>query len=189
MLRGERCLTTKCPLERREGRPGMHGPRRGKVSDYGRRLREKQKVKQYYGVFDRQFMRYFARAQKGTGNTGATLLGLLERRLDNVVWKLGLAPSHSAARQWIVHGHFHVNGRKVNVPSYSCRVGDRIAVKDSDRSRKLLRTYLEEAGEPRPQNWLRVDVPKLEGQVVALPTREDVQVPVEENLIVELCSR
>ncbi len=191
MLRGSRCETAKCAMERQtqSAPPGMHNWRRGRSSEYGLRLREKQKVKRYYGVLERQFMRYFAMAEKGKGNTGATLLNLLERRLDNVVHKLGLAPSRAAAREWIVQGHFHLNGRRVSVPSYACRVGDVITVKDSERSRKLVRSVLEELGEPHVQNWLKLDIPKLEGQVVAMPTRDDVQIPVEENLIVELCSR
>jgi small subunit ribosomal protein S4 len=191
MLRGSRCETAKCSMERQtqSSPPGAHNWRRGRSSEYGLRLREKQKVKRYYGVLERQFMRYFGMAVKGTGNTGATLLHLLERRLDNVVHKLGLAPSRAAAREWIVQGHFHVNGRRVSVPSYSCRVGDVVTVKDTERSKKLVRTVLEELGEPHVQNWLKLEIPKLEGQVVAMPTREDVQVPVEENLIVELCSR
>jgi small subunit ribosomal protein S4 len=191
MLRGSRCETAKCAMERqtRSAPPGVHNWRKGRTSEYGLRLREKQKVKRYYGVFERQFMRYFAMAVKGKGNTGATLLSLLERRLDNVIWKMGFAPSHAAAREWIVQGNFRVNGRRVSIPSYSCRVGDAISVKDTDRARKLIRTHLEELGEPHVQNWLKVEVPKLEGQVITVPTREDVQIPVEENLIVELCSR
>jgi len=191
MLRGSRCETAKCAMERQtqSAPPGMHNWRRGRSSEYGLRLREKQKVKRYYGVLERQFMRYFAMAVKGTGNTGATLLHLLERRLDNVVHKLGLAPSRAAAREWIVQGHFHVNGRRVSVPSYSCRAGDVVTVKDCERSKKLVRTVLEELGEPHVQNWLKLEIPKLEGQVVSMPTRDDVQIPVEENLIVELCSR
>jgi small subunit ribosomal protein S4 len=173
----------------RSGPPGAHSWRKGRTSEYGLRLREKQKVKRYYGVFERQFMRYFAAAVKGTGNTGSTLLGLLERRLDNVLCKMGLAPSRAAAREWVAQGHFHVNGRRVTTPSYACRVGDLIAVKDHERSKKLVRTWLEELGEPHVQNWLKVEIPKLEGQMIAMPTREDVQIPVEENLIVELCSR
>ena len=191
MLRGSRCETAKCAMERqtKSGPPGVHSWRKGRGSEYGHRLREKQKVKRYYGVFERQFMRYYAMAEKGKGNTGATLLTMLESRLDNVVHKLGLGPSRASSREWIVEGHFHVNGRRVNIPSYSCRVGDVITVKDCDKSRKLIRTMLEELGEPHVQNWLKLDLTKLEGQVVAMPTREDIQIPVEENLIVELCSR
>jgi small subunit ribosomal protein S4 len=191
MLRGSRCETAKCAMERQDssGPPGVHNWRKGRPSEYGLRLREKQKVKRYYGVWERQFTRYFQMAERGKGNTGATLLSMLERRLDNVVHKLGLAPSRAASREWIAQGHFNVNGRKVTVPSYCCRAGDQITVKDCDRTRKLVRGVLEELGEPHLQNWLKLDLAKLEGQVAALPTREDVQIPVEENLIVELCSR
>ena len=191
MLKGARCETAKCPMERqwRSFPPGMHNWRRGRGSEYGQRLREKQKVKRYYGIFEKQFMRYFHEAERGTGNTGTTLLTILERRLDNVLYKLGFAPSRASARQTVSHGHVHVNGRRVNIPSYLVRVGDKIAIKDSERSKKLVRSRLEELGEPHVQNWLRLDMVKLEADVVAIPTREDVMIPVEENLIVELCSQ
>ena len=191
MLKGARCETAKCPIERqwRNFPPGMHNWRRGRGSEYGQRLREKQKVKRYYGIFEKQFMRYFHEAERGTGNTGTTLLTILERRLDNVLYKLGFAPSRASARQTVSHGHVHVNGRRVNIPSYLVRVGDKIAIKDSERSKKLVRSRLEELGEPHVQNWLRLDMVKLEADVVAIPTREDVMIPVEENLIVELCSQ
>jgi small subunit ribosomal protein S4 len=191
MLKGARCETAKCPMERqwRNSPPGAHSWRRGRGSEYRLRLREKQKVKRYYGVFEKQFMRYFHLAERQKGNTGAGLLSLLERRLDNVICKLGLAPSRPAARQIISHGHVHVNGRRVGVASYLVRVGDRIAVKDSDRSKKLVRDWLEELGEPHVQNWLKIDLTKLEAEVVAVPTRDDVMIPVEEQLIVELCGQ
>jgi len=191
MLKGARCETAKCPMERqwRSNPPGMHSWRRGRGSEYRLRLREKQKVKRYYGVFEKQFLRYFAEAERQKGNTGAALLSLLERRLDNVFCKLGLAPSRAAARQAITHGHVHVNGRRVGISSYLVRVGDKIAVKDSDRTRKLVRAWLEEMGEPHVQNWLRLDLAKLEAEVVAMPTRDDVMIPVEEQLIIELCGQ
>jgi len=191
MLKGARCETAKCPMERqwRSFPPGMHNWRRGRGSEYGQRLREKQKVKRYYGIFEKQFMRYFHEAERGTGNTGTTLLTILERRLDNVLYKLGFAPSRASARQTVSHGHVHVNGRRVNIPSYLVRVGDKVGIKDSERSKKLVRSRLEELGEPHVQNWLRLDMVKLEADVVAIPTREDVMIPVEENLIVELCSQ
>jgi small subunit ribosomal protein S4 len=175
----------------RQGRnfpPGMHNWKRGRGSEYSLRLREKQKVKRYYGLYEKQFMKYFHEAERGKGNTGVTLLTLLERRLDNVIYKLGFAPSRAAARQTVSHGHVHVNGRCVNISSYMLKVGDKIAVKDADRSKKLIRARLEELGEPHVQNWLRLDMTKLEADVVAYPTREDVTIPVEEQLIVELCS-
>ena len=191
MLKGGRCETAKCPMERqwRNSPPGMHSWRRGRGSEYRLRLREKQKVKRYYGVFERQFRKYFQMAERQRGNTGAALLSLLERRLDNVVYKLGLAQSRAAARQAVSHGHIHVNGRRVNIASYLVRVGDRLTVKDADRSRKLFRLRLEELGEPHVQNWLKLDPAKLEAEVVAVPTRDDVMIPVEEQLIVEFCSQ
>ena len=191
MLKGARCETAKCPMERqwRNFPPGMHNWRKGRQSEYAVRLREKQKVKRYYGVFEKQFMKYFRQAERTKGNTGSALLSLLERRLDNVVYKLGWAPSRPAARLTITHGHLHVNGRRVNIPSYLVRTGDRITVKEAERSKKLVRSRLEELGDPHVQNWLRLDMVKLEADVVAVPTREDVTIPVEENLIVEMCSR
>jgi small subunit ribosomal protein S4 len=190
-IKGTRCETAKCPIERqwRNFPPGMHSWRRGRGSEYRLRLREKQKVKRYYGVFEKQFMRYFHRADRQKGNTGAALLSLLERRLDNVFHKLGLAPSRASARLTIAHGHVHVNGRRVTVPSYLVRVGDKITIKDCERSKKLIRTWLEELGEPHLQNWLKLDLIKLEAEIVAVPTREDVMIPVEEQLIVELCGQ
>ncbi|HUS92139.1 MAG TPA: 30S ribosomal protein S4 [Phycisphaerae bacterium] len=191
MLKGTRCETAKCPMERqwRSSPPGMHSWRRGRGSEYRLRLREKQKVKRYYGVFEKQFMRYFRRAERQKGSTGAALLSILERRLDNVFHKLGLAPSRAGARQAICHGHVYVNGRRMNAPSYLVRVGDRIGIKESDRSKKLVRAWLEELGEPHVQNWLKIDLTRLEAEIVAVPSRDDVMIPVEEQLIVELCGQ
>ncbi len=191
MLKGTRCETAKCPMERqwRNAPPGMHSWRRGRGSEYRLRLREKQKVKRYYGVFEKQFMRYFRKAERQKGNTGSALLSILERRLDNVFCKLGLAPSRASARQTIGHGHVYVNGRRVTTPGYLVSVGDRVTLKDSEKSRKLVRGWLEELGEPSPQNWLKLDLTKLEAEILAVPTREDVQIPVEEQLIVELCGQ
>jgi small subunit ribosomal protein S4 len=188
MLKGARALSGKS--ERRIGTPpGMHSWRRGRISDYGVRLREKQKVKRYYGLREKQFMNLFAKAERIKGNTGSVLLSLLERRLDNVVYKLGMAPSRPAARQTVAHGHIYVNGRRVNVASYEVKVGDELTIKPSERSKALIRARLEELGEPRLQNWLTLDMSQLVGRIVALPTRDDVTIPVEENLIVEFCSR
>ncbi len=191
MLKGLRSQTAKHPLERqgRDNPPGQHGWRRGRTSEYGVRLREKQKVKRYYGVYDKQFMRYYRMAEKGKGNTGVTLLVLLERRLDNTVHKLGFAPSRSAARQLVGHGHVYVNGRKLDRPGYLVDVGDTITIKNNERSQGLVRRNIEELGEPVLQNWLTMDLSKLEGRVVGMPTRDDVMIPVEENLIVEFCSQ
>jgi len=191
MLKGARCETAKCPIQRqwRNFPPGQHNWRRGRGSEYRLRLREKQKVKRYYGLYEKQFMKYFRQAERQKGNTGAALLGLLERRLDNVVHKLGFAPSRASARQLVSHGHIYVNGRPVSVGSYLVRVGDKIAVKPADRSQKRVRTCLEELGEPHLQNWLKLDMVKLDAEVIAVPTRDDVTIPVEEQLIVELCSQ
>jgi small subunit ribosomal protein S4 len=191
MLKGVRCETAKCPVEKKQRNlaPGMHGWRRGRASEYAVRLREKQKVKRYYGVLDRQFMRYFHKAERTKGNTGEILLQLLERRLDNVVYKLNFAPSRKAARQLITHGHIHVNGRKVDVPDYTTKVGDKMAVKGSDKSKKRVKQQLESNPHFTAQSWLQLDRDRPQAAMVALPTREDVQIPVEEQLIVEFCSR
>jgi len=191
MLKGIRCETAKCPVEKRQRNlaPGMHGWRRGRGSEYAVRLREKQKVKRYYGVFERQFMHCFHEASRTKGNTGLTLLQLLERRLDNVVYKLNFAPSRKTARQLISHGHIYVNGRKVDVGDYTTKIGDKITVKASDRSAKKIRGQLETNPNFTIQSWLQLAREKLEATVVALPTRADVQIPVEEQLIIEFCSR
>jgi small subunit ribosomal protein S4 len=191
MLKGVRCETAKCPVEKKQRSlaPGMHGWRRGRASDYAVRLREKQKVKRYYGLLERQFMRYFHKAERVKGNTGEILLQLLERRLDNVVYKLNFAPSRKAARQLISHGHVYVNGRRVNVPDYTAKVGDRLAVKASDKSVRRIKQQLESNPNFTAQSWLQLNRDKPEATIVALPTRDDVQIPVEEQLVVEFCSR
>ncbi len=191
MLKGFRCETAKCPIEKktRNLSPGMHGWRHGRQSEYGVRLREKQKIKRYYGLLDRQFMRYFHEAERVKGHTGETLLQLLERRLDNVVYKLNFAPSRKAARQLISHGHIHVNGRKVDVSDYTVQVGDKISVKVSDRSAKRVKQQLETNPNFAAQGWLQLDQEKAQATVVAFPSRDDVQIPVEEQLVVEICSR
>ena len=191
MLKGPRCETAKCPMEKqwRSSAPGMHSWRRGKSSGYSIRLREKQKVKRYYGLLETQFRICFRQAERSKANTGSALLTLLERRLDNVVCKAGLAPSRRSGRSMINDGHVYVNERRVDRPSFRVRQGDRIAVKPSDRSRKLAKMHLELTEYRPPQPWLQVDAEKLEVTVAALPTRDDVQIPVEEQLIVEMCSR
>lgn len=191
MLKGPRCETAKCAIERRQRSlaPGQHGWRRGRNSEYAVRLREKQKVKRYYGLMERQFKKFFQMASKGTGNTGTNLLELLERRLDNVIFKLNFAPSRKAARQLIAHGHIYLNGRKVDVPDILVKVGDKITLKNSDHSRKLVKAQLEANPNFQVQNWLQLDASKPMATVVALPTRDDVQLPVEEQLVVEFCSR
>jgi len=190
MLKGNRCETAKCAMEKqwRSHPPGMHGAASRKSSPFGVRLREKQKVKRYYGVLERQFRCYYAEAQRSTGNTGEALLSLLERRLDNVLCKAGFAASRKGARESIVHGHFTLNGRRVDRPSIMISIGDRIGVKGKERTEKMVRAVMETRN-ITVQPWLNVDPQKLEITVAALPSREDVQIPVEENLIVEFCSR
>ena len=191
MLKGSRCETAKCAVERRERHmaPGMHGWRRGRHSDYGVRLREKQKVKRYYGLGEKQFMRYFDRAERVKGNTGVVLLGLLERRLDNVAYKLNFASSRKDARQLIAHGHVYLNGRKVDIPDYTIKIGDKITLKDSKKSRGRVKTQLESNTNFATQGWLQLNPAKAEATVVALPSRDDVQLVVEEQLVVEFCSK
>ena len=191
MLKGARCESAKCPMEKqwRSNPPGMHAWRRGKGSGYGLRLREKQKVKRFYGLFEKQFMIYFRQAERSKDNTGSALLQLLERRLDNVVWKSGLSPSRKAGRVMIGHGHIYVNGRRVDRPGYLVSQGDKVTVKSSDRSRKLAKTHLELSAGRTPQAWLQFDADRLEVTVATMPSRDDVQIPVEEQLIVEMCSR
>lgn len=191
MLKGTRCETAKCAVERRERSmaPGMHGWRRARSSDYGVRLREKQKVKRYYGLFEKQFMSYFREAERRKGNTGQTLLELLERRLDNVIYKLNFASSRKAARQLIAHGHIYLNGRRVDVADIMVKIGDTISLKNADRSRKIVKSHLEENPNYQVQGWLQLDASKPMATIVGLPSREDVQLVVEEQLVVEFCSR
>ena len=191
MLKGGRCETAKCPVEKKQKNlaPGMHGWRRGRPSEYGVRLHEKQKVKRYYGIWERQFIRYFHEAERMKGNTGQMLLQLLERRLDNVVYKLNFAPSRKAARQLVTHGHILVNAHKVDLPDFSLDVGDKITVKSSEKSVKEIKQQLSLNPDFTTQGWLQLDRDKPEATIVAVPTRDDVQIPVEEQLVVEFCSR
>lgn len=191
MLKGTRCETAKCAVERREKSmaPGMHGWRRGRHSDYGVRLREKQKLKRYYGLMEKQFMSVFREATRRKGNTGRTLLELLERRLDNVIFKLNFAPSRKAARQLIAHGHIYLNGRRVDIPDRFVNIGDKITLKDSEHSRKIVKAQLEANPNFQVQGWLQLDASKPAATVVSLPAREDVQLAVEEQLVVEFCSK
>ena len=191
MLKGIRCETAKCPVEKKQRNlaPGMHGWRRGRASEYAVRLREKQKVKRYYGLLDRQFMRYFHKAERMKGNTGETLLQLLERRLDNVVYKLNFVPSRKAARQLIAHGHICLNGRKVNISDYTTKIGDKVTIKGTEKSVKKVKQQLESNPSFATQSWLQLDREKPEATIVAFPSRDDVQIPVEEQRVVEFCSR
>ena len=189
-LKGTRCDTPKCAIERREGVPGMHQFRKGKASEYAIRLREKQKVKRYYGIFERQFRKYFDMAGRKSGNTGDALMSLIERRLDNVVTRLGFAVSRAAARQLIGHGHVTVNDRKVDISSFLVRPGDKVAVKNRDQSKKLAGHALELDGMPPVPDWLdRVSNDPPEGRVSRLPATQDISLPVNPQLIVELLSR
>jgi small subunit ribosomal protein S4 len=191
MLKGNRCETAKCPVEKKQRNlaPGMHGWHRGRASEYAVRLREKQKIKRYYGLLDRQFMRTFHEAERTKGNTGTTLLQLLERRLDNVVYKLNFVSSRKAARQLIAHGHIYVNGRKVDISDYTVKIGDKITVKGAEKSLKKVKEQLEANPNFSTQGWLQLARERAEATIVAMPTRDDVQIPVVEQLVVELCSR
>ncbi|NUQ37256.1 MAG: 30S ribosomal protein S4 [Caldilineales bacterium] len=192
-LKGDRCYSPKCAIEKRNAPPGMHGanPRaRRKVSDYGRQLREKQKVRRVYGVYERQFRRYFRQALRTKGLTGATLLQLLERRLDNVVFRLGFAESRAQARQLVTHGHFLVNGQKVDVASYAVRAGDVISVSGNSRDLAYFKDLAASKGGQTPPRWLSTDLAALSGRVTALPERGDIaDLPINEQLIVEFYSR
>lgn len=191
MLKGIRCETGKCPVEKRQRSlaPGMHGWRRSRNSDYGVRLREKQKVKRYYGLGEKQFVRYFERVERTKGNTGELLLALLERRLDNVIYKLNFAPSRKAARQLIGHGHIHVNSHKLDIADYTVNVGDKITVKAIEKHSKKIKEQLATNPNYTAQAWLQLDATTPAATIVALPTREDVQLPIEEQLVVEFCSK
>jgi small subunit ribosomal protein S4 len=189
-LKGERCYTDKCGYERRSYPPGQHGQaRRRKRSDYGEQLREKQKVKRIYGIAERQFRGYYHRATRMKGVTGENLIQLLERRLDNVVYRMGFASDHAEARQLVRHGHFKINGRRVDIPSYLVRAADIIEVKD--KSRKITRIIEALSGVDRRglPAWIEVDKDAFRGTVKALPSRTDVTLPIREQLIVELYSK
>ena len=188
-LKGERCYTEKCSVGRRSYAPGQHGQGRKKTSEYGIQLRAKQRARRYYGVLEGQFHTYFEEAERRQGVTGENLLRILESRLDNVVYRLGFASSRAQARQLVVHGHFTVNGRKVDIPSYLVKAGDVVAVKEKSRGTENMKTIVEaNSARPVPQ-WLDVNRETLEGKVVSLPAREDIDVPVEEHLIVEFYSK
>ncbi|MCD5413724.1 MAG: 30S ribosomal protein S4 [Clostridiales bacterium] len=187
-LKGERCYSEKCGITKKSAPPGQHGLSRRKLSNFGIQLREKQKTKRHYGILESQFRKYFEMADKQSGITGDNLLRILETRLDNVVYRLGFAESRPQARQMVVHGHFQVNGRKVDIPSYLVKAGDVISVKQ--RSKKIERLKsLAENFNGTVLNWLSADIEKLEGKIVMLPSRENVDLPIEEHLIIELYSR
>lgn len=187
-LKGDKCYNGKCPFEKRPMAPGQHGLGRKKVSEYGQQLREKQKVKRIYGVQEGQFRSYYEQADRAKGITGENMLSLLERRLDNVIFRLGIGASRSQARQLVNHGHFLVNGKKVNVPSYIVRKGDIITVKESKTSNKYFEA-LKSAKPAATPKWLEFDLDKLQGKVIALPERQDIDSQIAEHMIVELYSK
>jgi len=189
-LKGDRCYSDKCSFDRRSYPPGQHGQRRsGKMSDYGVQLREKQKVKRSYGLSEKQFRLAFERADQKKGITGENLLLSLELRLDNVVYRLGFANSRPQARQLVLHNHFQVNGRKVNISSYQVKVGDVVEVREKSRNVQAIADALEAVVRRSAPQWLEMDAENMKGTVRALPTREDITMPIQESLIVELYSK
>lgn len=189
-LKGERCYTGKCAIARRAYAPGQHGQGRKKITEYGLQLRAKQKTRRYYGVLEHQFSHYFDLATKiKEGKTGENLLGLLESRLDNVVYRLGWASSRAEARQLVIHNHFKLNGEKINIPSYLVQNDDVISLSESSQSCSKFKSILEANGSRIVPKWLELDNNKFEGKKIAFPAREDIDLEVEERLIVELYSK
>ena len=188
-LKGDRCYTEKCAMASRSYPPGEHGQGRSKTSEYGQQLREKQKAKRYYGLLESQFKGYFEMASKRQGQTGENLLSVLETRLDNVIYRLGFAMSRAEARQLVGHGHFTVNGRKVNIPSFLVKPGMVIALRESSRNLDKIKANVEANAFRQSPKWLDYDAANLIAKVTALPAREDIDLPIEEHLIVELYSK
>ena len=188
-LKGDRCFTDKCAIERRNYAPGQHGQRRSKRSDYGLQLREKQKVKRMYGLLERQFRGYFEKAERRSGITGANLLSLLERRLDNVVYRLGMCNSRTQARQFVCHGHFMVNGRRMDIPSYLVTKNQKIQLREKSRKIKEIQESLRSSERRGTPKWLSLDAAAFAGTILEMPQREDVSEEVQEQLIVELYSK
>ncbi len=186
-LKGDRCYSDKCAVNRRTGAPGQHGQRRTKISGYGVQLREKQKVKRFYGLIEGQFRRTYDRAAKMPGKAGENLLQLLELRFDNVIYRMGLAGSRKEARQLVTHGHFRLNGKKADIPSMTLKIGDTIEVKERSKSSAKFKEFAEK-DHTAPQ-WISMDAEKLTGKITAAPAREDIDLPIEEHLIIELYSR
>ncbi len=186
-LKGERCTSKKCAMERRPVAPGQHGTGRKRVTEYGTQLREKQKVKKAYGILEKQFRRYYEEAERQKGVTGETMLSLIERRLDNVVYRMGIGASRSESRQIVNHAQITVNGKTVNIPSYQVKVGDIIAVKENKRELEMFK-QLKGMKIVMPK-WLEFNSDTLEGKILALPTREDIDLNIKEHLIIELYSR
>ena len=187
-LKGDKCYTGKCPFEKRPMAPGQHGAARKKVSEYGQQLREKQKVKRIYGVQEGQFHSYYMQADRMKGITGENMLSLLERRLDNVIFRMGIGASRAQSRQLVNHGHFLVNGRKVNIPSFIVKVGDVITVKESKTGNKYFEVIKSMKAANMPK-WVEFDPAKLEGKILSLPVRDDIDSQIAEHMIVELYSK
>jgi small subunit ribosomal protein S4 len=188
-LKGERCYTDKCSFDRRPYPPGMHGQRRSKPTEYGVRMREKQKVRRIYGILERQFARYFEMADHAKGVTGENLLSRLERRLDSAVYRMGFGTTRNDARQLVRHGHVSVNGKPVNIPSYQVRPGDKVAIREASKQLVRVQTSLEVSGRREQPEWLEVNRDGLEATVRLLPPREALTLPIEEQMIVEFYSR
>ena len=188
-LKGDRCYTDKCAVVNRAYPPGQHGQGRSKTSEYGSQLREKQKAKRYYGLLESQFRSYFEMAERRPGQAGENLLSILESRLDNVVYRLGFAMSRAEARQLVSHGHFTVNGKKVNIPSFLVKPGMIISIRERSRTLDKIKNNIEANAFRQPPKWLEYDANNLIAKVVAAPAREDIDLPIEEHLIVELYSK
>jgi len=189
MLKGDRCYSDKCAIERRPYPPGQHGQTRKKFTDYGIQLREKQKVKRIYGLLERQFRSLYLTAARHKGVTGENLLIALERRLDNVVYRLGFAATHAEARQLVRHGHFRVNGKKVTIPSYNIKAGDAVTLKDRSKKNQHIVDNLAAVDRRGAVQWLELNKDEFKGTIKALPSREDITMPIQEQLIVELYSK
>lgn len=188
-LKGDRCLSDKCAVARRSTVPGQHGAGRKNVKEYGLQLREKQTARRYYGVQEKQFKGYYVEADRKEGVAGENLLQILERRFDNVVYRMGMASSRKEARQFVRHAHFTLNGKKADIPSIILKVGDVIALKEKSRQSEKFKALIEDAGSAICPKWLEVDLDKVSAKVVALPQREDIDFPFEEQLIIELYSK
>lgn len=188
-LKGDRCYSDKCAIEKRNYPPGQHGQRRSKQSEYGLQLREKQKARRIYGVLEGQFRTYFAEAERQKGVAGENLLFLLEGRFDNIVYRLGFADSRAQARQFVRHNHFTLNGRKANIPSMQLKVGDVVQLKEKSKDSAIIKAIVDNLGTKTPPAWLELDVDNLSAKVVNAPTKEDINIPVEEQMIVELYSK
>ena len=188
-LKGERCYSNKCAIEKRNYAPGQHGQRRSKQSEYGLQLREKQKARRIYRVLEGQFREYFSEAERKKGVAGENLLVILETRFDNVIYRLGFADSRAQARQFVRHNHFTLNGKKANIPSIQLKVGDVVQLKEGSKDSAIIKAIVDNLGTKTPPAWLELDVDNLSGKVVNLPTKEEIDIPVDEQMIVELYSK